>query len=152
MDVDRGTGGRDRGGFTLVEMLAAMMILAFGITTVLGVMSAGLATERNSELIRDASRLATAVREDLEHGGMAGTRDEAELQDIIGGRLPDFPDLQYDLRYETVDLDGRVDYVCRIRVRWLRGGSDVAEDFEFPLPRSKALYLRIRDELERSKR
>lgn len=150
MCVERKSPRRET-GFTLVEMLAAMMILSFGITTVLGVMSSGLATERNAELIRDASRLATAVREDLEHGRMQ-VEDEGVLQDVIGGRFPDFPDLQYDLRFEEIDLDGRIDYVCKIRVRWLRGGSDVAEDFEFPFPRAKALYLRIRDEVQRARR
>ena len=92
------------GGFTLVEMLAAMMILAFGITTVLGVMSAGLATERNAELIRDASRLATAVREDLEHGLV-------------------------HLDVQAVDLEVvLLDLVAEIGVRAEHGGQRLGED------------------------
>lgn len=152
MRADRAKGSSSRSeGFTLIEMLAAMMILAFGITTVLGVLSSGLATEHNSELIRDASRLATAVREEIEHGRLL-PEEGRQLEPIEGGRLPAFPDLKYDLTYETCVFDGREDVVCKVRVRWLRGGSDVSESFQFPLPKTRALYLRIRDELERAQR
>lgn len=143
--------GRNEGGFTLVEILAAMLILAFGATTVIGVMSSGLATEHNSELVRDAARLASAVREELEHGRLM-PRDGQALQAVEGGRLSDFPDLQYDLSYETIEREGSEDIACKVTIRWLRGGSDVFETFRFPLPRTRALYLRIRDEIERAKR
>lgn len=152
MSADSHTGRSSHAsGFTLVEMLAAMMILAFGITTVIGVLSSGLATEHNSELIRDASRLATAVREEMEHGRLVPGEGQ-QLEPITGGRIEAFPDLQYDLSYEPCVREGREDVLCQVRVRWLRGGSDVSETFEFPLPKTRALYLRIREEIERSTR
>ncbi|MCA8971222.1 MAG: prepilin-type N-terminal cleavage/methylation domain-containing protein [Planctomycetes bacterium] len=137
-------------GFTLVEILAAMLILAFGVTTVLGVMSSGLATEHNSELIRDAARLATVVREELEHGSLMPQDGQAPVP-VVGGRVAEFPDMQYDLAFEPVERESTQDIACAVTVRWLRGGSDVSETFRFPLPRSRALYLRIRDEVERSR-
>ncbi|MCB9890643.1 MAG: prepilin-type N-terminal cleavage/methylation domain-containing protein [Planctomycetes bacterium] len=137
-------------GFTLVEILAAMLILAFGVTTVLGVMSSGLATEHNSELIRDAARLATVVREELEHGSLMPQDGQAPVP-IVGGRVAEFPDMQYDLAFDPVERESTQEIACTVTVRWLRGGSDVSETFRFPLPRSRALYLRIRDEIERSR-
>ena len=42
------------GGFTLVEMLAAMGILALGFSSVVGVMSVGVYTRRTAELRNQA--------------------------------------------------------------------------------------------------
>ena len=63
---------RNSRGFTLIEMMAAMMILAFGVTTVFAVFSTGLATEEMASLVRDSARMVTTVRENLHQDGALG--------------------------------------------------------------------------------
>lgn len=141
---------RHEHGFTLIEMLAAMMILAFGLTTLLGVFSSGLATEQNAEILRDASRLATTVRESIEEQGLLGDVGAAVPDPIRDRRDPAFPGLAYDVDFEAVGEDASAEVFVTVTVRWLRGGAGVAETLRFPLPRGRPLYLRLRDATQRS--
>ncbi len=132
-------------GFTLIEMLAAMLILSFGVTSMLGVFSAGLATEQSAELIRDSARLAQAVRERIEADGLLGDVGQAVPKPVRGATLPEFPGLSYDIDFNTSGPEGQSEVLVEVRVRWMRSGSGASETYRFPMPRGKPLYLRLRE-------
>ncbi len=135
------------GGFTLIEILIAMMILVFSVSTLLAGFMQGIATEQESELLRDASRLAAAVQEKLVSEDILG-KDTANLPEPVRGAiLPEFPGLSYDLDFEGGLFTGAPVYVT-LRVIWLRRGEAMYETFRFPLPKGRPLPVRIREEQE----
>ncbi|MFQ5506903.1 MAG: prepilin-type N-terminal cleavage/methylation domain-containing protein [Planctomycetota bacterium] len=137
-----------RGGFTLVEMLAALVILAFGITAILGVFSGGIRTEQSSELIRQASLLAERIQEELANEDRLGKPSEALPGPVRNRTHRDYPNLVYDLDYYS---DGQASdrLIVRVTVHWLRRGEGMAEVYSFRMPRERPLSARIRDERQR---
>ena len=129
-------------GFTLVELMAALMILVFGITAVIGGFSTGISTEQQGELVRDAARLANAVQEKLLNEGGLGLASEAVPDPVRGASLLDHRYLVYDLDYqEDRILEARL--LVTLTVRWLRRGEAAREEFKFFLPRGRSLAQRI---------
>ncbi|MEZ5989977.1 MAG: type II secretion system protein [Planctomycetota bacterium] len=136
-----------RGGFTLVELMAALLILSVVVSTVIGVFSAGIRTEQGAELLRDASRLALAVREQMLHDGGLGAAYEPLPPSVRGASHPDFPYLVYDLDYEAAaDLGPEV--IVVVTVRWQQRGEEMNEVFRYPASRGLPLTRRIQRSLD----
>ncbi|HHI79080.1 MAG TPA: prepilin-type N-terminal cleavage/methylation domain-containing protein [Planctomycetes bacterium] len=136
------------GGFTLLEILAALLILALGVTTALGVFARGLGIEQGSELIHDSARLATLVQERYRNEGILGRVGEALPPPVQDALEPGFPGMKYDLRVEA-DPESASRVFLDLRVRWLRGGEEVGERYRFPMRRALPLSARIRALKER---
>ncbi|GEM_PF-2461148 len=131
------------GGFTLLEILAALMILALGVTTALGVFARGLSIEQGSELIHDSSRLATLIQERYRNEGLLGKVGEALPPPVQGALEPGFSGMKYDLSVEADPQNASRVYLD-LRVHWLRGGEEVGERYRFPMQRALPLSARIR--------
>ncbi len=138
---------KGEGGFTLIEILAALMILAFTVTTALGVFSRGIALERSAELVHDASRLARAVQQRVVEEAWIGDLGEALPPPRRGLALPEFPGMVYDLEAE-IDPDRPGEVYVLVSVRWRRQGREVGENFRFLVTRGKPFPVRIREILE----
>jgi prepilin-type N-terminal cleavage/methylation domain-containing protein len=133
---------RSRRGFTLVEILAALLLLSVGVTGVMGVLASGIKTEQAGELIRDASRLALAVRDQLAHDGRLGAAHEPVPKGVSDGIHPDYPFLTYDLAFEAdPELGSQV--LVTITVKWLERGEAMDDEYRFFMSREHTLARRI---------
>ena len=134
---------RAEAGFTLLEILAALMILALGVTTALGGFARGLGIEQGAELIHDSSRLASLVQERYRNEGLLGKVGQALPPPIQGALEPGFPGMKYDLSVKA-DPENASRVFLDLQVRWLRGGEEVGERYRFPMRRALPLSARIR--------
>ena len=158
--MDRWTGARQargrltgRGqatsGFTLVEILAALLLLSVGVTGVMGVLASGIQTEQSGELVRDASRLALAVRDDLAHDGGLGAAHEPLPKPVRGATHPDFPFLSYDLDFEG-DPELGPQVLVTVTVRWMERGDAMDDEYRFFMTREHSLARRIQTAIDRN--
>jgi len=144
-------------GFTLLEMLAAMAILAIGITSLLGALSAGLSTRRSAEQRNRAALLADQVIVELRTRGLAtlGEAGEADVGDeeiapIIVTGIEGYPGMKYSVRFVT-DPEHSDLILARIRISWMHQGDDVGVEFLRLLPRSPTLSQRVEKRIEQQR-
>ncbi len=158
-DRDRrhvGVGCRRAGGFTLVEMLAAIAILVFGMTGLVALMSAAVDTRSTAELRDRAVRAADAVFLDLQHrvfparfgtDGVLLDEEDAEddptaLEKIVYDPIPGFPRLRASVELaEGVEAPGLL--LVTARITWLEAGVAVGEVFQRFLQRGASFPARI---------
>ena len=142
---------RDRGGFTLVEILAALLLLSVGVTGVMGVLASGIRTEQSGELIRDASRLALAVRDELAHDGRLGASHEPLPRAVEGASHPDYPFLTYSLAFEG-DPELGPQVLVTITVQWMERGEAMDDEYRFFMSREHSLSRRIQTAIDKGAR
>lgn len=143
------------GGFTLAEMLAALGILLFGITALLGALSSSVAQRRSTEARLAAAALAEQVVHRLQHESLrpradAETALDLELAPVADQTAPGFPGMTWTAT--PVEHPDRPDlWLVRIRVGWLEEGDEEFVEFLRLLPRQLPLaqrVLRFRDETD----
>ena len=104
---------RTERGFTLIEILVAIGILALGITAVLFLFAMGARSHRRATLRTQAALLAEAVVNRLQ----AEFPQAAEPQTITNATDPDFPGFTYDVSFSPLD-DNAQYYKVTVVVRW----------------------------------
>jgi len=106
---------RDRGqsGFTLIEILVAIGILALGITAVLFLFAMGARSHRRATLRTQAALLAEAVVNRLQ----AEFPQAAEPEDISNASDPDYPGFTYDVHFGPLPENSQY-YKVTVVVRW----------------------------------
>jgi prepilin-type N-terminal cleavage/methylation domain-containing protein len=146
---ESGTGARRsrRAGFTLVECLTALIILAIGLVGVITIFVAGIATHKKAIDQTTAGTLGQKVLAELEAnlteaylnqlaaripneaGAARNPKRRLELKDQID---PDFnPDIyRYDLSLQPLDPQRREAYAVILRVKWLEGGVEQSALFQ----------------------
>lgn len=134
-------------GFTLIEILISMGLLALAIGPVLAGFTRGSSQVIQAELLRDAARAAQIVQERLMHENVLGRETDALPEPILDQTLPGFTGLRYDVFFEGRVALGAPVY-CRLSIRWRNRGQEVGEIFRFPLPRGVPLSQRIRESQE----
>ncbi len=113
-------------GFTLVEILIALMVLAVGLTCIFALFAA--ATRSHKRAV-DSTRAALLARKVFaEKRALLYNPDPpASAQDLSD---PDFPDLYtYDIQLIPLSND-RDTFLMRVRVKWKVQGRDESEIFE----------------------
>lgn len=161
LEQDRRGGGASSGGFTLAEMLAALAILLFGITALIGALSQSIGERRSSDARLYAAALADRIVHALQDQSLQ-RRDDADTDlDLQFVRLPEqdgpgpldagFPGMTWSV--QTVEDPDRIDlWLVRISVSWLEEGENASVQFERVLPRQLPLARRVqrfREENER---
>lgn len=135
-------------GFTLVEMLAALGILLFGITALLGALSSSVGQRRTTDARLAAAALceealfriqAEAVRPRA--GGE--TELDLELATLEGQTAPGFPGMSWSAKVVTDD-DRPELWLVRLSVHWLEAGEETGEEFLRVVPRQMPLAERVR--------
>lgn len=136
-------------GFTLVEMLFAIGILMFGITSLIGVMSVGVSTRRTAEQrVRSAYTVDSVVHR-IEQELMAAIAydpmaedDGLDLPELERQHSEDYGGIQY-----TVQLSADPDYpelvLATIRVAWLEQGESYAQVYRRLVRRQQPFSQRI---------
>jgi len=134
-------------GFTLIECLVALVILAIGLVGVFSLFVAGVATHKKGIDQTTAGTLGQKVIADLQAnldddylkglGDLAARNNpqaprspkrRIELKDLTD---PDFPDLyKYDLVLTPLESQRREAYAVVLRVKWREGGEEQAAVFE----------------------
>lgn len=114
-------------GFTLIEVMVAMAILVVGMTTILGLLSFGLALHRTSSERADAARSLESVLEDLRReaflpklakDGVAPLDPPASLENRI---VPGEPGLLYSAKLRAhPKVSG--EYLVEIEISWKEKG------------------------------
>lgn len=97
-----------RRGFTIVEVLVATMILAFGILAGVALLGTGFRWQGQAELTTQLTVAAESKIEDLK--AVAGTQAPDTIELAFGGNL----ESSVTGHWDTVDLDGRT-----IQRRWV---------------------------------
>lgn len=144
--------------FTLVEILAAMMILLMGMASVLGLLAFGAAMSRNAALKGAGAIAVEAVVADLEESFFPLVRDEetgewraGEPARIEDRPVPGNPGLTYSAAGTPDPLDDTPGGAQRWRVdvviRWTTSGEQRARTFRTLLLRQVPFGERLRREL-----
>jgi prepilin-type N-terminal cleavage/methylation domain-containing protein len=136
------------GGFTLIEMLAALGILLVGITALIGALSSSVAQRRTTDARLEAQALCEhailRIQEECVRRRADGESDlDLEIATLPDQQAPGFPGMTWSA---TAVLDeARPDiWLVRLKVRWLEEGEDVFEEFLRVLPRQLPLGQRVR--------
>ncbi len=131
--AERPVRSKGVGGFTLVEMLVAMGILMFGITSLIGLLSLGVSTRRTSELrnqsVHAVDEVIHHVREQVIPLQTFDENDvpvplEAVTLDPVAGypRLRARVDFRYDESHPHLVL-------LDVHLTWMEEGAIVGERF-----------------------
>lgn len=143
---------KTNGGFTLAEMIAALGILLFGITALIGALSASISQRRSTDARLAAAALAERVVHALQDQAMQLRADAESDLDVEFVRLPEqdgpsadeagFSGMKWSAT--TVSDPDRPDlWLVRIAVTWLEEGEDTSVQFERILPRQLPLGKRV---------
>ncbi|MEO6594463.1 MAG: type II secretion system protein [Planctomycetota bacterium] len=134
-------------GFTLVEMLAALGILLFGITALIGALTASIAQRRTTDARLETTALCEYAMCRLQQEAIrprdGSTSDlDLELTPLQDQTAPGFPGMRWSAKM-IVD-DNRPDiWLVRLEIRWMEEGDDVTEEFLRVLPRQLPLRVRV---------
>ena len=142
---------RQEVGFTLVEMMVAMAILVFGLTTLVGVLSVGVDTRRGAERMTRGVELVERIVHRIETEIVPAfvlpdadgevSADALAIPMVTDGRVAGYPLLAYDVTFET-DVSMPHMVLARIGVRWREQGVEQSETFYRLLRRAAPAAVR----------
>ena len=146
-------------GFTLAEMLAALAILLFGVTALIGALTSSVAQRRSTDAMLEAQALCDHALHRLQHESVrrkpgAGSDLELELVPLQDQTAPGFPGMTWSGK--AIEDENRPDiWLIRLEFRWLESGDYSHAEFLRILPRQLPLrerVLRFREERPASPR
>lgn len=116
------------GGFSLLEILVAMMILAVALSAVFALFGEGAAAQARATHITDASRLAASLHNEVQQ--RLSLEDLENLSDQTDPREPEGYPPHFSYVYRFIDLPGTQQAVgLEIRVRWQSEGEQRERSF-----------------------
>ncbi len=134
-------------GFTLVEMLAALGILLFGVVALLGSLATSVGQRRTTDARHELTALCEhavhrvqqeAIR--LREGG--STPLDLEFVPLLDQEAPGFAGMRWSAH--AIADEARPDvWMLRIEVRWLEGGETIDAEFLRVVPRQAPLRDRV---------
>lgn len=131
-------------GFTILEVLVAMAILLFGMTTILGLLTYGTALSRTAQLRTAAASAAQATIADLEEtffpevGGEAG-----EPVEVVDRAVPGADGLVYSARGRP-NPERPLEYRVDVSMTWSSQGVKREKRFTTLLQRETTFGERLR--------
>ena len=139
---------RSMAGFTLAEMLAALGILLFGVTTLLGALSSSVAQRRTIDARLESTALVEHALHRVQHEAVrrsaTGTNDlDLEVVSLENQDAPGFPGMTWSAS-AVVDPSRPDIWLVKLKIRWLEQGEDTGEEFLRILPRQLPLGQRVK--------
>jgi type II secretory pathway pseudopilin PulG len=140
-------------GFTLFEMMAALGILLFGITALLGALSSSVAQRRSTDAMLEAESMCDEALQRLQLEAVrrkagASTDLELEIAPLQDQTAPGFPGMTWSAK--AIEDENRPDiWLIKLEFRWLESGEDRIAEFQRILPKQLPLrdrVLRFREE------
>lgn len=134
-------------GFTLAEMLAALGILLFGVTALLGAMANSIAQRRTTDARHELTALCEHAVHRVTHECMRAAGDKAtpfdvEFVPLVDQPAPGFPGMRWSAK-AVADETMPTLWMVTIDVRWLDAGEDVVAQFLRLVPRQLPLRDRV---------
>ena len=152
---------KERGGFTIVEVVVAMGLLLLGMTSILGMLSFGAALSRTAALRNEAASAVEAVVADLEESFFPLIVDaETGLQTVgapvaITGRpVPGHGGILYSAKpsgdpFDSLTPGGPLRYRVDIQMSWMNSGARRSKTFTTLLLREVPFGERLRRQFVR---
>jgi prepilin-type N-terminal cleavage/methylation domain-containing protein len=150
---------KQQAGFTLIEVLLAVGILALGMTSVLGLFTFGAALTQAAALRTESANVIESVTADLElrlfpagEDGMPG-----EPVDLTDQPVPGIERARYNVTALAVEGGplaedgGPLEYEVRIEVAFETRGVRRSRTYETRLLRQRSFAQRMRERLARKK-
>ena len=134
-------------GFTLVEMLAALGILLFGVTTLLGVLSTSVAERRTTDARHELAALCDFAVHRVQHEAIRRVGDSTLPFDLafvplVDQPVPGLEGMKWSAR--AIESEARPDlWLVQIEAKWLDAGEEVTAEFLRVLPRRLPLRERV---------
>ena len=133
-----------RKGFTLIEMLIAVAVLAVGLTSALYLFSAAMRNQAEAILAQRAADLAEAVIAQLS----ANLTSSADLKKLAKKKAshPDFPNMRYSVHILPLDNEEQ-ELLVAVDVEWVWRGRAIRRRFSTVLLRRlEHPLLRVKEE------
>lgn len=156
-----GTGGRreagESAGFTLIEVVLAMLVLLVGMTAILGLLSFGAALSRTASLRSGASGAIDAVVANLEESLFPLQLDElgdevaGAPRDVVEQEIPGYPGLLYTTR-SVANPENPLEYKVEVEMKWAVGGTTRTKKFTTLLLREVPFGERLRSRIIEGKK
>jgi len=138
-----------RAGFTIVEVVLAMLVMLIGVTSILGMLSFGAAMSRTSALRSEAAGAIEAVVADLEDHlfplvlNADGDEVAGEPRPILRRSIPGVDGLVYSAT-ATPNPDAPREYRVDVELSWSSAGAKRARRFTTLLLREVPFGERLR--------
>jgi prepilin-type N-terminal cleavage/methylation domain-containing protein len=148
---------RRRAGFTLIEVVLAMLVLLIGMSAILGLLSFGAALSRTASLRSGASGSIDAVVADLEESLFPLQLDElgdeiaGEPRDVKDHEIPGYPGLLYSTQ-STPNPENPLEYKVEVEMKWAVGGTTRTKRFTTLLLREVPFGERLRSRIIEGKK
>ncbi len=110
---------RRSGGFTLLEILIALLILIVSLVSVFALFGAASASHRRAVASQNAAQLAYSVLAELEQVPNPGT-----LANMAGKTNPAFDGYTYDVTFSQVGVN---EIEAVVTIHWKKAGKDESE-------------------------
>jgi prepilin-type N-terminal cleavage/methylation domain-containing protein len=134
-------------GFTLAEMLAALTILLFGMTALLGALSSSVAQRRTTDARHELTALVDAAVLRVQHEAIKAPGGDASpfelvFEPLVDQPVPFVPGMTWSATVVADDTRPEL-WMVRIVARWLDAGEEVTAEFLRVLPRQLPLRERV---------
>ncbi len=134
-------------GFTLIEMVAALAILLFGVLSVIGAMTTSIGQRRTADARHELCGLCEeavhrVVHEAIRAKGPDPSPLDLEFTPLVDQETPGFPGMRWSASVTTDEACPEL-WLLKVDVRWLDAGEEVSTEFLRVLPRQLPLRERV---------
>ena len=142
-----GKGSANAHGFTLVEMMAALVILLVGVTALLSAMTASVGQRRTTDARHELTALCeNAVHRVLHEAVRSATGSTSPIAldfvPLVDQTTPGFDGMRWSAK--AVADESRPElWLVRIEVKWFDAGEEVTAEFLRVVPRQLPLRDRV---------
>ena len=124
---------RDHAGFTLVEMMAALGILLFGVTAVLGALSSSIGQRRTTDARHALVTMCDLAMQRIQNEAIRSTTGDSgpfdlEFVPLTDQEVPGFPGMTWSAT-ATADPDRPQLGLVKLEATWLEDGEPVIAEF-----------------------
>lgn len=138
---------RAQRGFTLAEMLVALMILLLGVTSLLGALSSSVAQRRTTDARHELTALCEAAILRVQNEAVRAPDGnpsplQLEFVPLVDQQTPGFPGMTWSAS-ATVDETRPTLWLVRLTVKWMETGENTSAEFLRVIPRQLPLRDRV---------